>query len=247
MAPSMTRALTVRVSDSVGEVEALLLRPEDAKWLLVFAHGAGAGMHHPFMAQLADEFAGSGVATFRYQFPYMQRQGKRPDPPAVVMSTVRAAITAASEAAAGLPLLAGGKSFGGRMTSVAVADERSAATPAIASLRGLLFVGFPLHPAGRPGTQRAEHLARVRIPMLFLQGSRDSLADLVLLRPVCDRLMPLSTLHVVDGADHSFHVPKRCERTNADVLAELARTVALWAKTLGKGEQSPEVHGEDRR
>jgi predicted alpha/beta-hydrolase family hydrolase len=224
--------MTVRVSDSAGDVEALLLRPDDANWLLVFAHGAGAGMHHPFMEHLAGQLAGSGVATLRYHFPYIQHRRKRPDPPAVLTATVRAAVAAASETAPGLPLLAGGKSLGGRMTSLAVADERSAPSPGIASVRGLVFFGFPLHPAGRPGTQRAEHLARVRIPMLFLQGTRDALADLALLRPLCDTLVPLSTLHVVDGGDHSFHLLKRFGKTDADVLAELARTVALWTETI---------------
>jgi hypothetical protein len=204
MVSSMTRALTVRVSDSAGEVEALLLRPSDARWLLVFAHGAGAGMHHPFMEHLAAELAGCGIATLRYQFPYMQRQRKRPDPPSVLTATVWAAIAAAAEVEPGLPLLAGGKSLGGRMTSLAFVAERSAGSSRIASLCGLVFVGFPLHPAGRPGTQRAEHLARVQIPMLFLQGTRDTLADLALLRPLCNTLVPRPALHVVDGADTRF-------------------------------------------
>ncbi len=233
MSTYLTRSLTVRVSDSAGDVEALLLRPDDANWLLVFAHGAGAGMHHPFMEHLAGQLAGCSVATLRYHFPYMQHRRKRPDPPAVLTATVRAAVAAASETAPGLPLLAGGKSLGGRMTSLTVADERSAPGPGIASVRGLVFFGFPLHPAGRPGTQRAEHLARVRIPMLFLQGTRDALADLALLRPLCDTLVPLSTLHVVEGGDHSFHMLKRFGKTDADVLAELARTAASWAETLG--------------
>ena len=233
MSTHLTRSLTVRVSESAGDVEALLLRPDDANWLLVFAHGAGAGMHHPFMEHLAGQLAGCGVATLRYHFPYMQHRRKRPDPPAMLTATVRAAVAAASETAAGLPLLAGGKSLGGRMTSLAVADERSAPGPGIASVRGLVFFGFPLHPAGRPGTQRAEHLARVRIPMLFLQGTRDALADLALLRPLCDTLVPLSTLHVVEGGDHSFHMLKRFGKTDADVLAELACTAASWAETLG--------------
>jgi predicted alpha/beta-hydrolase family hydrolase len=232
MSTHTTTSLTVRVSDSVGDVEALLLRPDDANWLLVCAHGAGAGMHHPFMERLAGQLAGCGVATLRYHFPYLQHRRKRPDPPAVLTATVRAAVAAASESAPGLPLLAGGKSLGGRMTSLAVADERSVPSPGIASVRGLVFFGFPLHPAGRPGTQRAEHLARVRIPMLFLQGTRDTLADLALLRPVCDTLVPLSTLHVVDGGDHSFHALKRFGKTDADVLAELAHTVATWADAL---------------
>ena len=226
-----TRTLALRVSESVGDVEALLLRPDDARWLLVLAHGAGAGMHHPFMERLARGLAGCRVATFRYQFPYMQQRKQRPDPPAVLIATVRAAVRAASEAVSGLPLLAGGKSLGGRMTSLAFADEGSAA-PGMAPVRGLVFFGFPLHPAGRPGIQRAEHVARVQVPMLFLQGTRDALADLVLLRPLCETLVPLATLHVVDGADHSFHVLKRSGKTDDGVLTELASRVASWADSL---------------
>ena len=228
-----TKALTVHVSDSAGDVEALLLRPDDARWLLVLAHGAGAGMSHPFMEHLAGELAGCRIATFRYQFPYLQQRRKRPDPPGVLTTTVRAAVAAASEAASDLPLLAGGKSLGGRMTSLAFAGERSVGGSGIVPLRGLVFFGFPLHPAGRPGTQRAEHLARVQVPMLFLQGTRDALADLVLLRPLCETLVPLATLYVVDGADHSFHVLKRSGRTDAEVLAELGRKVGSWADSFG--------------
>jgi uncharacterized protein len=227
-----TKALTVRVSESVGNVDALLLRPDNARWLLVLAHGAGAGMHHSFMERLSRELAACRVATLRYQFPYVQQRRKRPDPPGVLTATIRAAVAAASEAAPDLPLLAGGKSLGGRMTSLAVAEERSAERAGIALVRGLVFVGFPLHPAGRPGTQRAEHLARVQVPMLFLQGTRDTLADLALLRPLCDSLVPLATLHVLDDADHSFHVLKRSGKTDAEVLTELARKVSSWADSL---------------
>lgn len=227
-----TRALALRVSESVGDVDALLLCPDDARWLLVLAHGAGAGMHHLFMERLAHELADWRVATFRYQFPYVQQRKKRPDPPAVLTATVQAAVIAASEAASGLPLFAGGKSFGGRMTSLAFADEGSSATPGMARVRGLVFFGFPLHPAGRPGTQRAEHLARVQVPMLFLQGTRDALADLILLRPLCESLVPPATLHVVDGADHSFHVLKRSGKTDDGVLTELASRVAAWADSV---------------
>jgi predicted alpha/beta-hydrolase family hydrolase len=159
----------------------------------------------------------------------MQQRRKRPDPPAVLTATVGAALTAASEAAGSLPLLAGGKSLGGRMTALACADEGSGATT---SVRGLVFFGFPLHPAGRPGIQRAEPLARVRVPMLFLQGTRDQLADLTLLRPVCAELVPRATLHVVEDADHSFHVPRRSAKSDAMVLTELAQTVASWADSL---------------
>ena len=226
-------SVTLRVSSSGGGLQALLLRPVDARWLLILAHGAGAGMHHPFMEGLAEELAACRVATLRYQFPYMQQQRKRPDPPAVLTATVRAAVMAASEAAPDLRLLAGGKSLGGRMTSLAVAEKGSAEGSGLASVRGLVFFGFPLHPAGRPGIQRAEHLARVQVPMLFLQGTRDTLADLALLRPVCDTLVPLATLRVIDGADHSFHVLKRVGKSDAEVLTELARTVASWADTVG--------------
>lgn len=223
-----TKELTIRVSDSVGRVDAILLRPANAKWLLVLAHGAGAGMHHAFMKRLVDELAACRVATLRYQFPYMQQQRKRPDPPGVLSATVRAAVSSASTGAPDLPLLAGGKSLGGRMTSLA-ASERA---PDFAHVRGLVFFGFPLHAAGRPGTQRGEHLARVQTPMLFLQGTRDTLADLTLLRPLCDSLKPRVTLHVVDGADHSFRMLKRSGQTDADILASLAHQVASWADTI---------------
>jgi uncharacterized protein len=223
------RELIFRVSESVGDVDALLLRPSDARWLLVLGHGAGAGMHHPFMESVSRELAACQVATFRYQFPYMQQQRGRPDPPAVLIATVRAAIAAAAEAVLDLPLLAGGKSLGGRMTSVVLSED---ASPATTRVRGLIFFGFPLHQPGRPGTQRAEHLERVKIPMLFLQGTRDTLADLALVRPLCTNLAPRATLHIVDTADHSFHVLKRSGTTDADVLRELARTVASWADSL---------------
>ncbi len=227
-----TAALTVHVSDSVGDVEALLLRPDDARWLLALAHGAGAGMHHPFMENLALELAACRAATFRYQFPYMQQKRRRPDGPAVVTATVRAAITAASEAAPDLPLLAGGKSLGGRMTSLASSEKPSGRIGEAARVRGLVFFGFPLHQPGRPSTSRSDHLTNVQLPMLFLQGTRDTLADLALMRQVCAKLGPRATLHVVDTADHSFHVLKRSGRTDAEVLTELAGTVASWADSL---------------
>jgi predicted alpha/beta-hydrolase family hydrolase len=189
-------------------------------------------MHHPFMESLALELAACRVASLRYQFPYMQQRRNRPDAPALLTATVRAAVTAASEAASDLPLLAGGKSLGGRMTSLAFAEERAATNAYTARVRGLVFFGFPLHPSGRPGTQRAEHLALVQVPMLFLQGTRDTLADLALIRPLCGKLAPRATLYVVDTADHSFHVLKRSGKTDADALSELARTVASWADSL---------------
>jgi uncharacterized protein len=211
-----------------GDVSALLCQPANSCQLLVLAHGAGAGMSHPFMEKLAGELAGVGVATYRYQFPYMEGRRRFPDPPALLMATVVAAVRAAAEAAPGLPLLAGGKSMGGRMTSQAAAQDP------LDGVRGLVFFGFPLHPPKRPGTKRAEHLSRVSMPMLFLQGERDTLADLKLLGPICAKLGPRATLHVIDRADHSFHVPKSSGRRDEEVLGELAETVVSWAEKIGE-------------
>jgi predicted alpha/beta-hydrolase family hydrolase len=216
-----------------GEVSALLLQPAKARWLLVLAHGAGAGMSHPFMEKLANELAGVGVATLRYQFPYMEERRRVPDAPAVLTATVRAAVRAAAQAAPGLPLLAGGKSMGGRMTSQAVAEGP------LDDARGLVFFGFPLHPPNRPGTKRADHLAKVTAPMLFLQGTRDTFAELKLLRPVCAELGSRATLHVIETADHSFHVLKSSGRTDAEVLRELAETVVSWADGIEEREAKP--------
>ncbi len=203
----------------------ILLRPERAFCLYVLAHGAGAGMRHPFLEALAGALAGEGVATLRYEFPYMEGHRRRIDPPPVLHARVREAVRAA--AGQGLPLFAGGKSMGGRMTSQAQAVEP------LPSVLGLAFVGFPLHPAGKPGTERAEHLREVGIPMLLLQGTRDELADLELLRPVVEGL-PRATLHVLDDADHSFHVRRKSGRMDADVVAELAQVFARWAqRTIG--------------
>jgi len=214
--------LSITVGERVGQVSGLLLRPPDARWLYVFAHGAGAGMRHRFMSALAEALAERGVATLRYQFPYSEAGGRRPDPPGVLQATVRAAVTTAATVAPGLPLLAGGKSLGGRMTSSA------AAKTALPGVRGLVFVGFPLHAPGRSGTERAEHLEQVGVPMLFLQGTRDALADLELMRAVCARLGARATLHVVEGGDHSFAVLKRSGRSDAEVIGELADTIARW-------------------
>ena len=207
-----------------AKVSALLSRPAKPRMLLVLAHGAGAGMSHPFMEKLAGELASVGVATLRYQFRYMEERRRVPDAPAVLMATVVAAARAAAESAPGLPLLAGGKSMGGRMTSQAAAQQP------LDGVRGLVFFGFPLHPPNQPGTKRAEHLAKVAIPMLFLQGTRDTLADLKLLRPVCAKLGPRATLHVIETADHSFHVLKSSGRSDAEVLRELAETAVSWAE-----------------
>jgi len=210
-----------------GEVSALLLRPADSRWLLVFGHGAGVGMRHGFMAAMSAHLAEVGIATFRYQFPYMEAGSRRPDARAVLLATVRAAVAAASEMAPGLPLLAGGKSMGGRMTSLAAAEAP------LEGVRGLVFFGFPLHAAGRPSTERGDHLGAVELPMLFLQGERDRLADLELLRPVCAGLGARAALHVVRAADHGFYVLKCSGRNDEEVLTELARTTVAWAGGLG--------------
>ena len=222
--------LTFPVSDRIGRVSALLVLPPPpgARLVYVLAHGAGAGMRHPFLEFVAQALAELAIATLRYQFPYMEARARRPDPPAVAELAVRAAVAEAARAAPGLPLLAGGKSFGGRMTSSAQAKEP------LPGVRGLVFLGFPLHPPGRPGDQRAEHLTQVQIPMLFLQGTRDEFADLKLLRPVIERLGTRATLHLVDGADHSFHVLKRSGRTDGEVLRELIRAIGDWAERLAR-------------
>jgi uncharacterized protein len=214
----------------VGEVSALWLRPADARWLLVLAHGAGAGMSHPFLEKLAHELGEVAVATFRYQFPYMEQRRRVPDSPAVLTSTVRAAVRAASHAAPDLPILAGGKSMGGRMSSQAAAEH----PPEFEDVCGLVFFGFPLHPPGRPGTKRADHLAQVGKPMLFSQGTRDQFADLKLLRPVCAKLGALATLHEIETADHSFHVLKSSGKTDTGIMHELAQSVRAWAEMLSR-------------
>ena len=220
--------LTFTVNERIGRVSALLVLPPPpgARLVCVLAHGAGAGMRHPFLESVAQALAELAIATLRYQFPYMEARARRPDPPAVAELAVRAAVAEAARAAPGLPLLAGGKSFGGRMTSSAQAKEP------LPGVHGLVFLGFPLHPPGRPGDQRAEHLAEVQIPMLFLQGTRDEFADLKLLGPVIKRLGTRATLHLVDGADHSFHVLKRSGRTDGEVLRELMGAVGDWARKL---------------
>jgi uncharacterized protein len=229
----MTKEFSLRVSDSVGEVDALLQRPREARWLLVLAHGAGAGMRHAFMESMAGELESVGVATLRYQFPYMQHRRGRPDTPAVLTATIRSAIAAAAQELPQLSLLAGGKSIGGRMTSHVFSDAHASGDmEPLKRVRGLVFFGFPLHPPGRPDTKRATHLEQVTKPMLFLQGTRDTFADLSLLRPRCAKLAPRAALHIVDTADHSFHVLKSSGRTDADVVRELAQTVVSWADAL---------------
>ena len=200
--------------------------PAKARACFVFAHGAGAGMAHSFMNELASVLASLGVGTLRYQFPYMEKGSRRPDPPALCHATVRAAVEAARGRAPKVTLIAGGKSFGGRMTSQAQAAE------ALADVRGLAFVGFPLHPAKKPASDRSTHLADVKIPMLFLQGTRDELADLGLLEPLVKELGKRATLRKIEGADHSFHVLARSGRTDPEVMQELAEEMAQWAGKL---------------
>ena len=214
-----------RVTIAVGashSVSGLFVRPDAAQATLVLAHGAGAGMEHPAMQSVAVGLAERGIATLRYQFPYMERKTRRPDPPALCHATVRAAVAAAALLAPDLPLVAGGRSFGGRMTSQAQAQAP------LEGVRGLAFLAFPLHPAERPGTGRATHLQQVDIPMLFIQGTRDQLADLGLLRPLVASLGARATLHLLEDADHSFHVPARSGRKDSEVQADALDALCSW-------------------
>jgi predicted alpha/beta-hydrolase family hydrolase len=209
-----------------GKVSALLTKPAGAAATYVFAHGAGAGMNHTFMQAVADGLAARDIATLRYQFPYMERGSKRPDSPAVAHATVRAAVAAAATHLPSLPLVAGGKSFGGRMTSQAQASNP------LPGVRGLCFFGFPLHPAGKPAIDRGDHLAKIAVPMLFLQGTRDALAEVTLIEPLVTSLQPRATLHLVADADHSFHVPARSGRKDSDVLQDILDTMAAWTSRV---------------
>jgi predicted alpha/beta-hydrolase family hydrolase len=217
---------TIGIDVGATRVSGLLLVPPNASACFVFAHGAGAGMAHPFMAAVAAGLADRGIATMRYQFPYMEKRAKRPDPPQVAHAAVRAAAAEARRRLPKLPLIAGGKSFGGRMTS-----QAQAAAP-LAGVVGLAFFGFPLHPAKRPSRERADHLSGVMVPMLFLQGTRDALAEVTELEPVCTALGSRATLRLFDDADHSFHVPARSGRKDAEVLADVLDAFAEWAADL---------------
>jgi len=210
------------INAKAGVVSGLLQKPENSQALLVLAHGAGAGMWHKFMNDTAAGLAARGVATFRFQFPYMEKRIKRPDSEAVMLDTVRAAVAAAHKLSEGLPLFAGGKSMGGRMTSLAAAQEP------LSHVRGLVYFGFPLHALGKPGADRGSHLAAIDIPMLFLQGSRDGLADLKLLRPLCRKLGKQAELYVVEGGDHSFHLLKSAKRSDAQALNDVVEKAAAW-------------------
>lgn len=225
MSPLPAERLTLQV-DRIHEVSALLLRPANAHTCFVLAHGAGAGMEHPSMSSVALDLATLGMATLRFQFPYMERGSKRPDPPPLCHDTVRAAVAAATRLVPDLPLIAGGRSFGGRMTSQAQALEP------LPGVLGLAFLAFPLHPAGKPSDERAQHLSDVTIPMLFVQGTRDELASLDLLEPVIERLGSRAHLQLLQQADHSFHVPARSGRKDAEVRAEAMQSIVDWARTL---------------
>jgi uncharacterized protein len=228
LAPARVRELRLEPESGAAEVGALLLRPANARWLLVLGHGAGAGMRHPFLEAVAGRLAERGMATLRYQFPYMERGSRRHDRRPLLLATVRSAVAAAAAAAPDLPLLAGGKSMGGRMTSLAVSESGPG------RVRGLVFLGFPLHPAGKPSLERGDHLEAVAIPMLFLQGTRDSLAEPGLVRTVCGRLGGRATLHFVEGADHSFRVLRRSGGSYDQALDELADLACGWAsRTVG--------------
>ncbi len=225
MPSSEPEPVTITVDDAT-RVSGLMWRPPRPRACLVLAHGAGAGMTHRFMVAAAAGLADRDIATLRYQFPYMEHGGKRPDPPRLAQATVRAAVAAAAQFAPELALVAGGKSFGGRMTS-----QAQAAAP-LAGVRGLAFLGFPLHPAGRPSGERGRHLSDVRIPMLFLQGTRDKLALPAELEPVCGALGDRATLRMFPDADHSFHVPARTGRTDAQVMGEMLDALAAWMEGL---------------
>jgi predicted alpha/beta-hydrolase family hydrolase len=218
------RSITIDV-DETRRVDGLLQAPTGASACYVMAHGAGAGMNHAFMEAVADGLAARKIATLRYQFPYMQRGSRRPDSSAIAHATVRAAVAEAARLVPELPLFAGGKSYGGRMTSETQAETR------LPGLRGIAFLGFPLHPPGKPADERAKHLCNVGVPLLFLQGARDDFADLSLLAPLVQRLGKQASLRLFDEADHSFHLPKRTGRKDVDVLGELLDVLVDWLDT----------------
>ena len=218
---------TIRIEvEASGPVTGLLMKPPHARACLVLAHGAGAGMSHPFMEAVATGLFERAIATVRYQFPYMEKGMKRPDAPATAQATVRVAVAEAARRCPSLPLVAGGKSFGGRMTS-----QAQAAAP-LAGVRGLAFLGFPLHPAGKPSEQRAEHLYDIRIPLLFLQGTRDNLAHLPLVERLAQALGTRASLKLFEYADHSFHVPVRSGRNDRDVMREVLDVLSAWIVAL---------------
>jgi predicted alpha/beta-hydrolase family hydrolase len=219
---------TLVLTVSAQPISALLQLPSHALACYVMAHGAGAGMTHPFLESIAAGLCVNGIATLRFQFPYMERESKRPDPPKLAHAAIRAAVAAAAERLPGVPLLAGGRSYGGRMTS-----QAQAASP-LENVRGLAFLGFPLHPANAPSDERAQHLSAVQVPMLFLQGTRDALAEISLLKQLIVRLGSRSTLVLFEGADHAFHVPARSGLNDSDVRSELIDALTRWIISLSQ-------------
>ena len=232
MASANLKRVTITLNEG-QDLSGLLVAPPTARACYVMAHGAGAGMDHPFMGSVAEGLAERGVATLRYQFPYMQRGSKRPDVPKVAHAAVRAAVAAMAQLAPDLSIIAGGKSYGGRMTS-----QAHAASP-LPTVRGLAFLGFPLHPAGRPSEERGVHLFEVRLPMIFLQGSRDKLAELHVLEPLVMKLGARATLKLLLDADHSFHVGARTGRKDADVRAEMLDVLARWIEKVLTSPEGP--------
>lgn len=229
MASEHAQSIILTVDDD-HRVSALLMLPSSARACYVFAHGAGAGMTHPSMATVANALWDRQIATLRFQFPYMESGSRRPDPPPLCHATIRAAVAEATRLTNGLPLIAGGRSFGGRMTS-----QAQAKIP-LPGVRGLVFLGFPLHPARRPGTERALHLPAVHVPMLFIQGDRDELAELTLLQPLVSQLGSRATLKLVENANHSLHVAARTGRNDHDVVAEVAATLSDWISQVIKAD-----------
>ncbi len=220
--PHKTKNIIFSASKSSGEVSGKLLIPSKAKFVLVFAHGAGAGMEHPFMENVSSYLADEGVATLRFNFPFTEKKKKSPDPAPILIATIKSAIDAAKKYSKGIPLFAGGKSMGGRMTSMAASKET------MDGVKGIIFFGFPLHAPGKPSADRSEHLFNVNIPMLFLQGTRDKLADLELLKPVVKKIKDKAELFIVEGGDHSFHVLKSSGKNEEDILIEISKKAAEW-------------------
>jgi hypothetical protein len=226
MTKTKIRNIKFTASKSSGEVSGILTLPANPKLLLLFAHGAGAGMKHSFMEKVSGYLADEGIGTLRYNFSYIEKVKKSPDPAPILMETIRSSVKAAKKYAGDIPLIAGGKSMGGRMTSMAASKEP------LENVKGIVFFGFPLHAPGRASDERAEHLFNVNIPMLFLQGTRDKLADLKLLKPIIKKLKDKATLHIIDGGDHSFHMLKSSGRNDDNVLRELSKRIGEWVGEL---------------
>lgn len=214
--------LHFKVSENIGEVSAIFSSPKNPKAIFVFAHGAGAGMNHKFMEEISSKLVNFDIAVFRYQFPYMEKGKRSPDYPNVLLKTVQSAVEKAESIYKGLPIFAGGKSLGGRMTSTVASKNL------IPQIKGIIFFGFPLHAPGKPSSDRAEHLYEVKVPMLFLQGTRDKLADLNLLKPVIKKIGRKASLKIIEGADHSFHVLKSFKKSDSEIIEELSELASSW-------------------